>query len=145
MCALKQVMQDFITLTHLVFQIPVVCRPLGHLCSSNHHHRLYPIHHLCTLQLCPRRVMSHQPDECHHEYNLLSKQISQCSTFSISSLREVQPENQTMSMDRTISCVHAVGKSIWLESKRLRFDSWLDLHTFFLPCAYYILDHESYN
>ena len=82
MCALKQVMQDFITLTHLVFQIPVVCRPLGHLCSSNHHHRLYPIHHLCTLQLCPRRVMSHQPDECHHEYNLLSKQISQCSTFS---------------------------------------------------------------
>ena len=49
----------------------------------------------------------------------------------ITSLREVQPENQTMSMDRTISCVYAVGKSIWLESKRLRFDSWLDLYTFF--------------
>ena len=66
----------FTTVTNLVLQIPVVCRPLWHQRCSIHYHRLYPIHHLCTLQLFPRRVLSHQPDECHHGCNLFSKHIS---------------------------------------------------------------------
>ena len=58
------------TVMYLVFQILVVCRPLEHQRCPNHHHRLYPIHHFCTLQLSPHTVLSHQPDECHHGYKL---------------------------------------------------------------------------
>ena len=68
--------------TNLVFQIPVVCRPLGHQRCPIHHHRLYPIHHFCTLQLFPHRLLSHQPDEHHHECKLQIGKVEKISTIT---------------------------------------------------------------
>ena len=55
---------------YLMFQTPVVCRPLEHQKCPIHHHRLFPIHHFYTLQLSPHTVLSHQSDEHRHNCKL---------------------------------------------------------------------------